>query len=627
MCGISGIFRFSSDGDDLATVERMLDALGRRGPDDVGVTSRGPVVLGHRRLAILDRSPAGHQPMVSHSGRFVLSFNGEIYNYRELCEELGLAPSSLRSSSDSEVLLLAWERWGWAALDRLVGQWAFAILDTLDNRLWLARDRFGEKPLFLHVDDQRLAFASTLSALMLAPGTPRELDPQAIVEYLTLRYVVHPRTVLLGVRKLSPGHCLEVGRDGSVREREWYAPRFRVTPRRKPRSQASLDEEFSELFTQACTRCLVSDVPVGLLLSDGIDSNSIRSALRGTGQDPPSFTFRLRNPSSGIQPDAISGDGGQVFDVEVSPEERFAGIDEAFSGLTEPVGDGASLATWMLIRRARPRATVFLCGHGGDEILGGYRLSQDRFRLAALRRLAWLPGLLMDRPLDRFLFGEDSVAARRERYRRLPAREAPAAASYLVDRPLPADHVRELIGGTLPEREAYLGTIASLYDECALGATDLNRIQEVLMRTFLSANILSFADSVAMAHSAELRMPFLDRDLVKFSLSLPPGERISRWPGRSNTKRILRRWSVGRVPEDVTKRPKRGFQSGDISELLHHDYAGVRDRVLRATAIRRVIPGAERWISRIRRDNAGPWGGTLWGLLVLGVWCEAAGAR
>jgi asparagine synthase (glutamine-hydrolysing) len=627
MCGISGIFRFSGAGDDVAAVGHMVDHLSRRGPDDAGVVSRGPVVLGHRRLAILDRSAAGHQPMLTRSGRFVITLNGEIYNYRELCRELGIEPGSLRSSSDTEVLLLAWERWGWAALDRLVGQWAFAMFDAAENRLWLARDRFGEKPLFLHVDAQRLAFASSLSALLLAPGTPRELDPGAIVEYLTLRYVVHPRTVLRGVRKLAPGHCLEIGPDGTVREREWYAPRFRATPHRKPRSQAALDEEFDALFTQACSRCLASDVPVGLLLSDGIDSHSIRSALRKEGHVPPSFTFRLRNPRSGTQPARLGCEGGEVCDVEVSPEERFAGIDHALAALTEPVGDGASLATWMLIRGARKRATVFLCGHGGDELLGGYRLSQDRFRLAALRGLAWLPGPLLERPLDRFLFGDDSVAVRRERYRTLPPREAPAAASYLVDRPLPPELVRELVGGALPEEEPYLGTIAALYRECALGAADLNRIQEVLMRTFLSANILSFADSVAMDHAAELRMPFLDRDLVSFSLSLPPGQRISRWPGRSNTKRILRRWSLGRVPEDVVKRPKRGFQSGDISELLRHDLAGVRDRILGAEALRRVVPGAERWLDRTRTDDAGPWGGTLWGLLALGVWCQAVGVR
>src|SRR5260221_3735575 len=578
MCGVAGIFRFAGQGDDLGSVQRMLNKLDRRGPDDAGLVSHGPLVLGHRRLAILDRSTAGHQPMVSSSGRFVLSLNGEIYNFRELRREMGVGIASLRSGSDTEILLLAWERWGWAALDRLVGQWAFAIFDTLENRLWLTRDRFGEKPMFLHLDDQRLAFASSLPALLLEPGTPRELDSGAIVEYLTLHHVVQPRTVLRGVRKLSPGHVLEIGLDGIPSEHEWYAPRFVAARQHEPRSQADLDEEFDELFTRACARCLVSDVPVGLLLSDGIDSNSIRAALRANGHALPSFTFRLRNPGSDTKPSVVSGRGGELYDVEAGRAERFAALHHALSVLTEPVGDGSSLALWMLIRGARERATVFLCGHGGDEILGGYRLSQDRFRLAMLRRLAWLPSRLLERPLDRFLFGNGSVAARRARFLSVPPREAPAAASYLVVRPLPYEHVRELVGGNLPDPDRYLGTIEMLYRECAIEAADLNRIQEVLLRTFLSANILSFADAVAMDASAELRMPFLDRDLVNFSLSLSPGQRISRWPGRSNTKRILRRWSTGRLPSEVVKRPKRGFQSGDISELLRHDYPGVRRR-------------------------------------------------
>jgi asparagine synthase (glutamine-hydrolysing) len=172
-----------------------------------------------------------------------------------------------------------------------------------------------------------------------------------------------------------------------------------------------------------------------------------------------------------------------------------------------------------------------------------------------------------------------------------------------------------------------MSTIERLYGECGPGAADLDRIQEVLMRTFLSANILSFADSVAMDSSVEARMPFLDRDLVEFALTLRPGERVSRWPGRANTKVVLRNWARGRVAVDVVKRPKRGFQSGDISELLRHDGPGIRRRILEAKAVRRLVPGVEAWMSRIEDGYGGPWGGTLWALLVLSVWSEAVGAR
>jgi asparagine synthase (glutamine-hydrolysing) len=626
MCGIAGIFRFSGRGADQEDVERMLVELARRGPDDSGIHASGPVVLGNRRLAILDRTSAAHQPMSSASGRLEVTYNGEIYNFRELRRELGVDQGLLRSNSDTEVLLLAWERWGPQALDRFVGQWAFAMYDTVERRLWLARDRFGEKPLYFHCSPERIAFSSSLGSLMTVPGVSRELDSNAIVEYLSLRYVVSPRTVVQDVQKLSPGHLLEIQVDGTRREREWFAPRFRSCDSSPARSRKSVNEQFDALFTQACERCLVSDVPVGLLLSDGIDSNSIASALALRGHKPPSFTFRLKNPKAGIQPDPVSGAGGEIVDIETSAEERCAAFDVAFSSLTEPVGDGASLATWMLIRGSRTRATVLICGHGGDEILGGYRLSQDRFRLAMLRRLTWLPGSSLSSTYARYLLGEGSVAERRALLAAAPVREAPSAARYLVDRPLPSAQVLELLGNSFPRGERYLATVERLYGECEPEATDLDRIQEVLMRTFLSANILSFADSVAMDASVEMRMPFLDRDLVDFAMTLKPGERVSRWPGRANTKVVLRTWARARVAADVVKRPKRGFQSGNISELLQHDGPGLRRRILDSSAVRRVVPGVEAWMNKIGDDYGGPWGGTLWALLVLSVWSESVGA-
>jgi asparagine synthase (glutamine-hydrolysing) len=627
MCGIAGIFRFEGTGADEETVELMLGKLARRGPDDSGTHACGRLVLGNRRLAVLDRTSAAHQPMIGSGGRLVVTFNGEIYNFRELCQELGVDPRSLRSKSDTEVLLLAWERWGPSALHRFVGQWAFAIYNTIQRKLWLARDRFGEKPLYIHSSKERIAFSSSLGSLMVAPGVPHELDEHAMAEYLALRYVVSPRTVVRDVHKLPPGHLLEIDASGAMREHEWYSPRFHPDRSSPPRSRAALEEQFGTLFTQACERCLVSDVPVGLLLSDGIDSNSIASALAIKGHKPPSFTFRLRNPKTGIQPDLVSGAGGQVFDIETSPEQRCSAFDESFACLTEPVGDGASLATWMLVRGARERATVLLCGHGGDEIFGGYRLSQDRFRLAMLRRLSWLPGPVLDSAYERFLFGDGPLKERRAEFASVPAHQAPSAARYLVDRPLPSAQVRELLGDTFPNGERYLSTIDRLYGDCESDSNDIDRIQEVLIRTFLSANILSFADSVAMDASVEMRMPFLDRDLVDFALTLQPGQRISPWPGRANTKLILRSWARGRVPADVVKRPKRGFQSGNISELLQHDSQGIRSRILDAAAVRRVAPGVEKWMSQMSDEYGGPWGGTIWALLVLGVWSESVGAR
>ena len=191
--------------EDSAIVQAMLTRLERRGPDDGGIVVSEPAVLGNRRLAILDLSPSGHEPMESHDGRYLITFNGEIYNYQEVRRELGVEREAMHSGTDTEVLLLAWGRWGAQALPRLVGQWASAVFDRVERRLWLARDRFGEKPLFYQENAESLVFASSLEALVQHPQVPRQLDPECLVEYVTLRYVVSPRTVLRGVKKLGPG--------------------------------------------------------------------------------------------------------------------------------------------------------------------------------------------------------------------------------------------------------------------------------------------------------------------------------------------------------------------------------------------------------------------------------------
>jgi asparagine synthase (glutamine-hydrolysing) len=624
MCGIAGILRFAGEGRDATSVERMLGRLTRRGPDDGGIEVFERAVIGNRRLAILDLSPAGHQPMRSRDGRLVITFNGEIYNHEDLRRELGVDPGELRSRSDTEILLRAWERWGEEALPRLVGQWAFAIFDTGAGTLWLARDRFGEKPLFYHSNARRLAFASSLGALLEEPETPRELSPEAVTEYLTLGYVVSPRTVLREVRKLQGGCLLEVGAGGATRERTWFVPRFRAPRGGAAASRVARDEEFDARFTRACARTLVSDVTVALLLSDGIDSNSVRVALAGQRPAPISYTFRLRDSDSGIPPAPPPSGAGEIVDIEVSPLEQLGQMDCFFSALTEPVGDFAALATWMLIRGARGRATVFLCGHGGDELLGGYRLSQDRFRLAALRRAAAIPGPWLGAPLARFLYGDEPPAERRAAFHRAGPGMAPAAARYLIHRPLPPEQLRRLLGGALPAGERYLATIDRLYADCSASSADLDRMQEVMLRTFLSENILSFADSVAMDSSCELRMPFLDRDLADYVLSLPAEERVGRWPGRTNTKLPLRHWAESRMPRDIVRRRKRPFQAGQVSELLRKDADGIRRRVLDSPAIRRALPGAEDWVTSVLSDDGdGCLHGAMWRVLVLGAWCDA----
>src|SRR5262249_29598427 len=258
---------------------------------------------------------------------------------------------------------------------------------------------------------------------------------------------------------------------GTAAERKWFAPRFTLARTGTPADHA---EEFDELFQRACERCLVGDVPAALLLSDGIDSNAVRAALSARRHALPSFTFRLTDPDRSIPPASVEEDGGEIIDLKVGHAERLDRMHRVFSTMTEPVGDGAALATWMLIHEARPRATVFLCGHGGDELLGGYRLSQDRFRLAVLRKLSVLPKTWFAGSFDRFLYGSEPLQARRSSFQGVSAAEAPARSRYLTHRPLPPGDVSQLSGRD--GSDLYLQTVKRLYAECDSRATDLDRM-------------------------------------------------------------------------------------------------------------------------------------------------------
>jgi asparagine synthase (glutamine-hydrolysing) len=366
----------------------------------------------------------------------------------------------------------------------------------------------------------------------------------------------------------------------------------------------------------------VSDVPVGLLLSDGIDSQSILSALREGGHDPRAYTFRLLGGAAAV----ADVPGAAAESIALSREEYVAGIDRQCAHQTEPVGDVAALATGALIERSRAQATVFLCGHGGDEILGGYRLSQDRFRLEVLRRWGGVPAAWVQRGLDRHLFGDEPLPERVRAFLESPSRMAPARARYLMQRPVARAELTRLFGSPLPAPERYLGTLDRLYAECERDATDLGRMQEVMIRTFLSEDILPFADACAMAASAELRMPYLDRDLVDLVLTMPDQERVGVLPGSANTKLALRRWSHGRVAKGVRRRRKQGFATGKVEEILPR-IGFVRDRVLGSAAIRRALPGAEAWFKEREPDWPKRADGVVWSLLTLAVWAEAVGAN
>jgi asparagine synthase (glutamine-hydrolysing) len=379
MCGIVGTWERAHGGLD-ARRERIgaaMDALRHRGPDDHGVWvgQAGTVVLGHRRLSILDVSHAGHQPMVSRGGRYVLTYNGELYNYLELREELEASGTQFLSSSDTEVVLEGFARWGEALLERMVGMFAFAIWDDIEQRMFLARDRAGEKPLYYASADKAFAFASELGALRELPWVDSGIDPDAVAMYLEHQYVPAPLTIYRGARKLPPGHAMTVDRDGLRLWRYWDPLTVALSGPLEIGEEEAV-EQLEALLGRAVRQQMISDVPLGAFLSGGIDSTAVVAMMVGASSAPVrTFTIGFEEAEHDESPYArrVADFLGTDHTTEIlsasASLERVASIPGLYG---EPFGDCSALPTQLVSSMARKHVTVSLSGDGADELFGGY---------------------------------------------------------------------------------------------------------------------------------------------------------------------------------------------------------------------------------------------------------------
>jgi asparagine synthase (glutamine-hydrolysing) len=396
MCGIAGIFHLSTPKPvDPARVARMCDAIAHRGPDGHGVWTAPGVGLGHRRLSIIDLA-GSPQPMASSDGRAMLVFNGEIYNYRELREELRAAGAVFHTDGDSEVILAAWQRWGVDCLPRLQGMFAFAIYDLGQRTLFIARDRLGVKPLFLApLSDGSIIFGSELKALTAHPLLRREADPLAVEDYLTWGYVPDTRSILKGVEKLPAGHYLLLRHDAAMPAPvRWWDVSF---AERRRGSTADLEAELLHLLRQAVTSRMAADVPLGAFLSGGVDSSSV-VALMAEASAAPVATCSIGFDVAALDETGYARQVAGRFGTEhrsrtVSPDD-FTAIDTLAAMFDEPFADASALPTWRVCQLARETVTVALSGDGADEAFAGYRRhvfqhNEDRLRgllPSALRR-------------------------------------------------------------------------------------------------------------------------------------------------------------------------------------------------------------------------------------------------
>jgi asparagine synthase (glutamine-hydrolysing) len=575
MCGLSGKLWFDpARPADLAAVRALTAALAHRGPDGDGFAHDGPCALGHRRLAILDLAPRADQPMRDEAGGLLVA-NNEIWNWRELRAELESLGHRFTTTTDTEVVLPAYRQW-WATegprfVDRLDGMYAFALWDGAARRLVLARDRVGKKPLHYAQSAEGLVFASELHALVRDPLVDRRPDWQALSDYLSFKVVPGPRTAWLGARKLPPGSVLvaELG-EGAPRvtlHRSW-----RLSPGNEEGSAPSLDEAADEVLARlraAVRKRLMSDVPLGALLSGGLDSAAIVALMAQEGGTVRTFTIGFAEADHDEAADARRVArlfGTEHHELVVEPD-ALALLDAATEHHGEPFADGSALPTWLVSRFAREHVTVALTGDGGDEAFAGYdrdrarRIAQrldhpwaavGRFGVRAAAALAVAVGAAPD--------GSGALSGARGRGARL-VRFADA-----LDRtPRQRNHDWRL--SLAPSQRAALLTpegAARLAPPAFYGA-DVNEpfpLNEALVQdveAYLPDDILPKLDIASMAHGLEARCPFLDRDLLQYAAALPSRLKLRPMGRRLQSKAVLRHALRRLLPPDVRAGRKRGF--------------------------------------------------------------------
>lgn len=590
MCGIAGLFRFDQQPIEQVLLKRMAQLQQYRGPDDEGFFVDGNVGLAFRRLAILDLSPAGHQPMASADGTCWLVFNGEIYNHNELRHELKEYGHHFRSRTDTEVILAAYAQWGVECLSRFNGMWGFALWDSRKQQLFCARDRIGIKPFYYHQDASRLIFASEIKALFADPQTPRQPDEKAVYAYLVFAEVQFGEdTFFADIKQLPAAHYLLVDRQGTRIQRYWQLDHSRYNP---TITDAEAIEGFRHLFFDSVRLRLQSDVPLGTCLSGGLDSSAIVCAanqiLFGNEEKPDrtvvgerqkAFSACYNDPRCDerqwIEP-VIDKTGAQSHYVYPDAEGLFADLETMVWHQEEPVLGTSIYAQWSVMRRAREAGVVvMLDGQGGDEVMCGYQLYYCSLMAGALRSGNWgvLQQLLTHKPgsLERLRLKDLLIILQNTLPLKWQSRVLYARCGlpvWLGEQMRSHAHVQEMMPSGHP---TWLG----------------QHLERDLVSKCLPA-LLKYEDRNSMAHSIEARVPFLDYRLVEFMASLPNHMKIR----DGQMKWLLRQALKDVMPiEVIERRNKMGFGTPE-QEWLRSSWAQIQQYLCQGEVIKR------GWIDR-----------------------------
>ena len=552
MCGIAGIIETTTNASpQRERVEAMLDAMPHRGPDDRGIHNDGPAMLGQTRLSIIDLA-GGRQPLFNEDESIAVVCNGEIYNYRELREQLERSGHRFRTNSDCEVLPHLWEQHGPAMLDHLRGMFAFVLYDRKQNRIFGARDHFGQKPLFYAQSNERFAFASESKALLTLPDVSREIDPAALDQFLFYKYLPAPATLFESVRQLPAGHCFELA-DGQLSVRRYWQPEYKAG---EPLDDEEYLERLESAVEQSVQRHLVSDVPVAVFLSGGIDSSLITAiAAKSLSQRMKSFSISFpdsKDDESQAAERASREFGTEHHTISFRPESVRETLESIGRIFDQPLADSAALPLLHLSQLAAGQVKVVLTGDGGDEIFGGYR----KYRRAIA------PAAKVGMILSRSLFATRRTAAcgadplrLRKAWSRLGLVVAPTWRTDYQRKHWEGWHRHELY------RRDFAAGVPRRFDEAHSyidSNNGLHPVHAMLLADQTGAlpnDLLHKTDYTTMAHSLESRAPFLDVDLFNTASRLPPHLLVS----SKQTKVALRRIAAGWLPRELVEKPKKGF--------------------------------------------------------------------
>ncbi|PWB67210.1 MAG: asparagine synthase (glutamine-hydrolyzing) [Deltaproteobacteria bacterium] len=618
MCGIAGFLATGNARPGRELLWRMGGTMACRGPDASGewLSADGKTGLSHRRLSILDLTEAGAQPMGRGDGSSVLSYNGEVYNFREIREELKKKWHAFRSDSDTEVILAACREWGVeGAVSRFIGMFAFALWDGRAGKLFLVRDRLGIKPLFTARAPGLFLFASTLKPFLECPSFSREVDRAALQYYLEFQYVPSPHSIFRDARKVPPGHIVEVSPDGTESQRAYWDLSSHGGQREgRSRTEGETIEELSSLLASSIRYRMISDVPLGAFLSGGIDS-SLTVAVMQKAASLPVKTFSIGFTEKGYDESGFAREIARHIGTDhrakvCTPAEALALVRKIPDAYDEPFADSSAIPTMLVSEFTRQHVTVSLSGDGGDELFCGYpRYEWVRHGHAAQR----IPGFLR-RPLCSLL---SRVPIRTVRRGAESIRDDDPAQMYFH---LVGVIQGELLKELLPEvaDDSNLPFFRTFRDDRWGGAVE--RAMATDIRTYLVDDILAKVDRASMAYSLEARVPLLDHRVVEFAARLPMACKVR----GGHTKYLLRKVLYGLVPRKLLERPKMGFGI-PVNRWLRNELRPLLSEYLGEERIRREGFLLPRGVSRLveehlsgRRDHQY----RLWALLVFGMWRE-----